>query len=128
MPLPAAMLVDKINVLRRTDISTASRDAFNNPVYGDPTDWTPVYSNILVRLAYDNKGIRFAPTGELIAPSATMFYDSSKYTLAAMDHIYIVDSPGWPTGTEYVVDAVYTDFYTHGVVAFGTARILMPIT
>jgi len=127
IPFPAYLATETINVLRRANSFTASRDSLNNPVYGDPTDWIPVYTNIKVRLSYDGKSLRYAPTGELIQPQADMMYDSSQYTMMAQDHIVIVSSPGWPVGTEYVCSAVYSSFYDQGITAFGMCKILLPI-
>lgn len=127
IPFPAYLATETINVLRRPNYTTASRNQLNDPIYGDSTTWIPVYSNIKVKLAYDGKGIKYAPTGELIQPTATLMYDSSQYTLQAQDHIYIVQSPGWPVGTEYVVDAVVSAFYDQGITNHAIAKILLPI-
>ena len=125
--LPNYVLTENVNVYRRVSYIAASRDALNNPVYGNPESWNLVYSNMPCRLSYNDKKIRFAPTGELIQPTAELIYDSSTYTMQAMDKINITISPGWPTGTEYYVNAVYTSFYEQGIPAFGKADILLPI-
>lgn len=127
IPFPAYLATEVINVLRRASYTTASRDSLNNPIYGDPENWTPVYTNIKVRLSYDGKSLRYAPTGELINPQADLMYDYTQYQLFNQDHIVIVSSPGWPIGTEYVVTNVTTTFYDSGIPGMGLAKIILPI-
>ena len=129
MPLLAPyILTEYINVFRRTSYTTASRDSFNNPVYGEtPSGWNQVYTNMKCRISYSAKDTRYAPTGELVVPTAELIYDPSAYTLQAQDHVVITQSPGWPVGTEYDIDSVYTSFYEQGIQMIGLAKIKIPI-
>ena len=106
---------DVINVLRRNDISVASRDVLNNPTYGIPTSWPIVYSNINVRLQFSGKELIFAPTGELVLPEGILYIDK-QYTLQPMDHIVTITTPGYPTGIEYVVLSIVPAFYGNSLV------------
>ncbi len=87
-------------VKRRTDISVASRDVLNNPIYGAPTaSWNTIYTNMPSRLAFSGKPIQFAPTAERITPNGTM-YIPPNYTIYHEDRILT------PDGIEYVVVSV----------------------
>lgn len=115
---------DTINVLRRIDPSAsgASRDSIGNLIYGEPTSWPVVYSNINVRLQMSGKELVFAPTGELVLPEGILYY-SAQYTLQPMDHIVTITQPGYPVGIEYVVLSVVPAFYGHALVDHYEARI-----
>lgn len=129
MPLlPTYILTEYINVFRRDSYTTASLDSIGNPIYGDtPSGWNQIYTNMQCRISYSSKDTRYAPTGELVVPMAELIYDYSKYTLQAQDHIVIQQSPGWPVGTEYDIDSVYTSYYTQGIPVLGMAKIKLPI-
>ena len=128
MPLPTYLLTELVTVLRRTSYLVASRNSLNDPIYGTtPTGWNTVYTNMQCRLSYGAKNVRYAPTGELIAPTAELIWDSNVYTLQPQDHILVTTSPGWPTGVEYVVSEVYTSFYEQGIPNHGFAKILLPV-
>lgn len=117
---------DTVNASRRVSSTSASRDQFNNPIYGDPTTWPLIYTNIKVRLAWSGKQIRYSNTGELIYPSGTMYY-SKFLTLKPEDRIITVVSPGIPTGIEYIIEAVYPSYILHGVVDHYEANVRLPI-
>jgi hypothetical protein len=125
--LPPYLLTETVNVLRRANYLTVSRNALNDPSYGSPETWNVVYYNMNCRLSFSNKDVRYAPTGELIAPTAELIYDPSVYTLYSQDHIVIQKSPGWPVGVEYSVDSVYISFYEQGIPNHGMCRIRLPI-
>jgi len=121
-----AILKDLVNILRRIDPTTASRDVLNNPVYNDPTTWPVVYRNIYVRIAWSGKAMKISSTGELIYPTGIMYYPKN-LTLQPMDRIVTVSTPGIPTGIEYTIEAVYPSFILHGVVDHYEASLHLPI-
>lgn len=121
-----AVYTDIINVTRRVPYDTAPRDSLNNPVYGDPADWTIVYSNIKVRLAFTGKPLQFMATGELIQPAGVLYYDKT-YVILPMDRIITVNVPGSIPGIEYVVNNVSPLFRIHGVVDHMQGSVLLPV-
>jgi hypothetical protein len=111
----AGIYTDIISVFRRPDPSAASRDVLNNPAYGVPTGWPIIYSNINARLQFSGKELVFAPTGELVLPEGVLYIDK-QYPVQPMDHIVTVQTPGYPTGVEYVILSVVPAFYGNGLV------------
>ena len=125
--LHSYLLTEYVNVLRRTSYLVASRNYLNDPIYGNPEDWNVAYYNMNCRLSYSAKNVRYAPTGELIAPTAELIYDTSIYTLQSQDHIVIQKSPGRPIGVEYVLSEIYVSFYEQGIPNHGLAKIILPV-
>jgi hypothetical protein len=117
---------DRVNILRRTDSDSASRDAFNNPVYGSPESWDPVYEDISLRLSFSGKDLKVSSTGELIKPQGTG-YCNRDVILSSMDRIIIVSSPGAPAGTEYVINSVWASYRMNGVVDHYEFSYTLPI-
>ena len=128
MFLPPYILTETVNVFRRTSYTTASRDELNNPIYGEtPSGWNQVYTGMQCRISYNAKDVRYAPTGELVVPTAELLFDPSNYTLQSQDHVVVVTSPGWPVGTEYDLSSIYISYYEQGVVSHGVAKIQIPV-
>lgn len=101
------ILTENVNVLRRANSTTASRDSFNNPVYGTPTTWNAFYSNIKVRVSLTGKRIKWGETGEMIHPQGILYF-STQYTILPEDRLVILSSAqGITTGVEYIVTAVW---------------------
>jgi len=121
-----AIYSDTVNILRREDQNTASRDVLNNIVYGDPTTWSIVYSSVKVRLSWTGKSITISNTGELVYPSGLMLY-STNLTLKPMDRVVTLSSPGIPTGIEYVIETVLPAYVMHGIVNHYVAQIHLPV-
>src|SRR5271169_2009196 len=98
------ILTELVNVLRRQNTQSASKDQFNNPSYGAPTTWASAYTGINVRVSLSGKKIKWAGTGELIYPEG-IFYIPTQYTIKPQDRIVIVTSQqGLTTGVEYIVE------------------------
>jgi hypothetical protein len=128
MPLLPYLLTEVIQVQRRTSYTIASRDIFNDPIYGEtPGGWNTIYTNMQCRISYNSKDVRYAPTGELVVPTAELIYDPANYTLQSQDHVIIVTSPGWPVGTEYVISECYSSYYEMGIVNHTLCKIKLPI-
>ena len=108
----AGIFSDVINVRRRQLYTTASRDAFNNPYFGDPTTWPLVYSSIKVRLAWSGKQMKVSNTGELIYPTGIIYVPSS-ILLQPQDRIITITNPANMTGIEYVLEAIYPSYLLH---------------
>jgi hypothetical protein len=117
---------DTVNILRRIDTSSASRDAFNNPVYGDPTTWNIVYTNLKLRLAFSGKGMKISSTGEILKPQG-QGYCSKYINIRPEDRIIIVSSPGVAVGTEYVVESVWSSYLMNNVVDHFEFSFNLPI-
>jgi len=97
--IPIALLNKTITVIRRT---SQGRDSLNNPNYGAPTagaGWNVIYTAIPARLAFSTKEVRFAPEGERILPTGTVYYNAG-YTICQEDHIVTSE------GVEYNVISV----------------------
>ena len=121
-----SIYTDKVNILRRESYLIASRDSINNPVYGTPTSWNVVYSNIYIKIGYSGKQMKVSTTGELIYPSCTGYY-STQYILQPEDRIIIVDSVGIPPGIEYVVESVYPSYLMFGILDHYQFEAHLPI-
>lgn len=121
-----AIFTDVVNIKRRASTSTASRDTFNNFVYGDPTTWPVVYAGINVRLAWSGKQMKVSNTGELIYPTGTLYFPKI-YILLPEDRIVNLSSPGIVSGIEYVIEAVYPAYLMHGVVDHYEGSVHLPI-
>ena len=117
---------DVVNVTRRENTLTASRDSLNNPSYGNPSDWLFVYTNIKVRITFSGKSIAFDAKGELITPSGQVYFDK-QYDIRAMDRFVTVDCPGLASGIEYVITEVFPVFYGHGIISHYVAKIELPV-
>jgi len=68
-------------VRRRTGGATgtgATLDALNAQVYGAPSTWTAVYTDMPCRLEIKSKPIIFTPAGERVDPSSNILYISSE--------------------------------------------------
>ena len=97
--VPPALLNSTVTIRRRSSQGT---DALNNPIFGAPTSgvgWSTVYTNMPVRLAFNNKKLSFSPEGERISPNGTMYYNQ-QYTLKEEDRVLTSD------GIEYVVSGI----------------------
>jgi len=107
-------------VKRRLDVSVASRDSFNNPVYGAPTSsWNTVYSSVPCRLAFSADSIEFSPTGERIKPSGTLYF-GTEYTLRQEDRIITTN------GIEYVVTSLQAAMATPFLQSHWEATVELP--
>lgn len=124
MAIPS-IFTDVVNVSRRADSDTASRDALGNPVYGTPSGWSWVYTLIKVRISFTGRAIAFNEKGELIRPSGTLYVPKG-YTLKPMDRIITVNCPGYAKGIEYVVDEIHPVMLMHGIVDHYQGTILLP--
>ena len=119
--------IDQINILRRADSSSASRDSLNNPVYNDPTTWSAVYSNIKARLMWSGKSMVFAATGEIIKPQG-ICYIPANIIVKPQDRIVTVVTRGYPTGIEYVVTEIIEGYsMMNGPVSFQELKLALPI-
>ncbi len=108
-------------VKRRTDWLTASRDIFNNPVYGAPiSGWNTIYSNIGVRLAFTGKEMFFAATGERVIPAGIMYYPPTMI-LYPEDRILTSD------GIEYVVTGIVPAYVANGILDHWEAKLELPV-
>ncbi|MHB8483862.1 MAG: hypothetical protein ACYDBV_14210 [Nitrospiria bacterium] len=121
-----SVYTDLVNVLRRKTTSSASRDTFNNPVYGTPQNWPVVYTNAKVRVSLSGKKIKWDGTGNLIQFEGVLYY-SKAYTIQPDDRIVIQSAPGQPTGIEYVVDGVWPVFNMLGVVDHFQGNLRLPL-
>ncbi|MGH2639218.1 MAG: hypothetical protein ACRDF4_08080 [Rhabdochlamydiaceae bacterium] len=102
-------MTETVNVLRRTSpySAAASRDSFNNPIYGAPPTWPIVYTNISVRVSLTGKKIRWEGTGETVHPEGVLYY-TTDHVLQPDDRIVIQTSlQGIGTGIEYIVASVW---------------------
>jgi hypothetical protein len=111
----------KATVKRRLDISIASRDILNNPVYGAPTQapWQTIYSAMPCRFAFSSKPIQFAPTGERITPNGVC-YLPPQYIIYHEDRILTAN------GIEYVVESIVPAFINNNVIDHWEADVELP--
>jgi hypothetical protein len=100
-------------------ITVASRDIFNNPVYGAPATWTAVYSAMPCRLAFKDRGVQFAPTGERIQPTGTLYYPA-EYNLYQEDRIVTAD------GIEYVLTGINDAYLTPTTLSHHEGELSLP--
>jgi hypothetical protein len=122
----AAIFTDVVNVRRRTTSTAASRDALNNPVYGDPTVFPIVYTGIKVRILFSGKSMIFPATGEIIRPQGIMYYPTN-LTILPQDRVVTVSTPGYPANIEYVVTSFVPGFLFNGKVSHFEAQLALPI-
>ena len=110
----------KVTVKRRTDISVASRDIFNDPIYGTPTvGWNTVYTNMPARLAFSAKPLQFAPTAERVTPNGVM-YIPNNYQIFHEDRVLT------PDGIEYVVVSVVAGYLNNTVLDHYELEVALP--
>jgi hypothetical protein len=110
-----------VAVKRRASYATATRDALNNPVYGAPTSgatWSTIYATMPARLAFGEKPIEFAPTGERITPEGVMYFPPD-YTVKAEDRILT-------NGIEYVVVSTVPGYMNNTIVDHYEAILKLP--
>jgi hypothetical protein len=121
------LYTDIVNVLRRNN-TTASRDSLNNPAYGNPVNWNPVYMGIKVRILWSNKELIFEATGEIVRHSG-LIYVPPQYSLLPEDRILTVNTPGNLNGVEYVLHAITPAFMPiAGKVDHYEGNLEIPIT
>lgn len=109
-----------VTIKRRLDISVASRDVLNNPIYGNPTtSWDTVYSNMPARLAFSAKPLQFAQTAERITPNGVV-YIPSNYTIYHEDRVLTQD------GIEYVVLSVVPGYVLNTVIDHWELEVALP--
>jgi hypothetical protein len=122
------LFIDTISVKRRKNTTSASLDILNNPIYGDPTTWDFVYTNIKARLLWGSKKMIFAETGELISPNGTC-YIPANIKILPQDRIITVDTPGYSSNIEYVCESVIPGFsMLGGPIAFYEVELSLPIS
>lgn len=110
----------KVSVKRRLDVSVASRDTLNNPIYGTPTtSWSTPYTNMPCRLAFNAKPLQFAATAERITPNGVA-YIPPNYTIYHEDRILT------PDGIEYVVVGVVTGYLNNNIVDHFELQLELP--
>lgn len=117
--LPPNLLAERVAIRRRRDVG---RDSLNNPDYGAATSgagWYTVYDSVPVRLAFASKGIQFAPEGERLLPSGTMYYNQP-YQLRQEDRIITT------SGIEYIVVSLSTAYLMASVVDHFEAVLQLP--
>jgi hypothetical protein len=122
-----SIFTDLVNIRRRTSYTSASRDSFNNPIYGDPTTWPIVYTNISVRLAWSGKQMKVSNSGELIFPQGTI-YIPKNITLLPEDRIITVTNPANMTGIEYVLTAIYPSYLLNTIIDHFEGNLSLPIS
>jgi hypothetical protein len=108
-----------VDVRRRIDVTSASRDILNNPIYGDPAAWGIVYTAMPARLAFSSKDLQFASTGERITPSGIMYYQVT-FTLFPQDRVITQQ------GVEYVVADITTGYLNNVILDHYTCKLLLP--
>jgi hypothetical protein len=114
------LLNEQAIVKRRTDVSVASRDSFNSPIYGTPTtNWSVIYSALPCRFAFSKRKIEFKPTGERVEPQGVLYYPAD-YTIGPEDRI--INS----AGVEYVVTSTQIAYQTPNVISHMEADIELP--
>jgi hypothetical protein len=118
------LLNEKVIIKRRPELGSgsgmASRDSFNNPIYGAPTaSWTSPYTNMPCRLAFSGTPIEFAPTGERVRPEGTMYYPVD-YILQHEDRVITSG------GIEYVIISIQKAYMTPNVISHMEANIQLP--
>jgi hypothetical protein len=110
----------KVQVKRRLDISVASRDTLNDPIYGTPTtNWSTVYSSMPARLAFSSKPLQFAPTAERITPNGVMYIPNSY-------QVYHEDRIITPDGIEYVVTSVIPGYLNNNILDHYELSVELP--
>jgi hypothetical protein len=85
-----SIFVDRVTIKRRIDTISASRDALNNPVYGDPvtnSPWDVIYKDMPCKLAFSSKEMVFVSTGERVTPGGIM-YIPAKFKIYQNDRVY----------------------------------------
>lgn len=109
-----------ITVKRRLDISVASRDIFNNPIYGTPTTgWSTPYTNVPARIALSAKPLKFESTAERITPRGVV-YIPPEFTVYHEDRIIT------PDGIEYVIVSVVPGYLNNNVIDHWEIEIDLP--
>lgn len=115
-----AVFNSKVQVKRRLGIAVASRDSFNNPIYGAPTTtWNTIYTNMPARLAFSAKPLQFAPTAERITPNG-IIYIPANYQIYHEDRIITSD------GVEYVVVSVVSGYLNNNVLDHFELKVELP--
>ena len=115
-----SLLNSNVTIKRRVDTSVASRDALGNPVYGNPiTDWSTVYTNMPVRLAFTSREMTFVSTGERVTPNGIMYYPTD-YILQINDRVETSD------GIQYVVGSITIGYLFGSVVSHYEAVLSLP--
>lgn len=117
--IPPNLLNLTVSVRRRNIVG---RDSLNNPVYGTPTSgsgWVTVIEGLQVRLAFTGKDVRFAPDGERIEPSGTMYYNDD-VTLKQEDRIIT------PEGIEYNVIGINHGYLFGNVISHHECKLQLP--
>lgn len=115
-----AIFNTKVTVKRRLDLSVASRDVLNNPIYGAPTSsWNTIYTNMPCRLGFSAKPLQFAPTAERITPHGTA-YVPKEYTIYHEDRIIT------STGIEYIVVSVVPGYLNNTVLDHYELEVALP--
>ena len=110
----------KVTVKRRLGIDVASRDSFNNPIYGAPTaTWITAYTNMPARLAFNAKPLQFAPIAERPTPNGVI-YIPKEYTIYHEDRILT------PDGIEYVVTSVAAGYINNTVLDHYELEVALP--
>jgi hypothetical protein len=114
------LLNENVLVKRRKDISVASRDDFNNPIYGAPTSsWTTVYASMPCRLAFSGTPIEFAMIGERIKPQGAM-YAPVEFVCQQEDRVLTGG------GIEYVITSVQKAYMTSNVLSHYEYTLELP--
>lgn len=83
--------------------SGATLDALNAQVYGDPSTWTTVYTDMPCRLEIQSQPISFTQAGERTNPTKNVLYVSNDYTLQTEDRVVI-------SGITYIAQGIMVAF------------------
>lgn len=110
----------KVTIKRRLDISVASRDVLNNPIYGNPTaSWQTIYTNMPARLAFNGQPLQFAQTAERLTPNGVV-YIPKQYIVYHEDRVITSD------GVEFVVVSVVPGYVNNTVIDHWELVLALP--
>ncbi len=106
-------------IKRRKSYLIASRDVFNNPIYGAPTaTWDTIYTDMPARFAFHASPLQFAPIAERVTPAGVV-YIPPEYIVYHEDRV-LVD------GVEYVVVSVNTGYINNTVIDHYELEVELP--
>lgn len=104
----------QVRVQRRP--ANPSRNALNEPAYGNESSYPIVYDMIWVRIEYVEEQMVFTETGERVKLAGmTAMYVEPTYVLKPMDRVIVQtsDNPGL-IGQLYLIQTVYSEWDSVG--------------
>jgi hypothetical protein len=120
-----SIFIDIVKIKRREATDTASRDALNNPVYGNPVDgpWSTIYEDMPCKLAFSSKEMVFVSTGERITPGGIM-YVPPEYKIYQNDRVIYKNSDC--KEIQWIISDVAPGYQGGKVLSHWECKLLLP--